>query len=72
MSRTIYVFTLIALYCVALPGQCTITIPSDGSDGAFNPTTSVEIDLGPTTQRQAGWREGVHDGARWICGVQVT
>jgi len=43
-----------------------------GADEMQVALKGVEIDLGPATQRQAGWREGVHEGARWISGVHVA
>ena len=45
-----------------------LTIPSDGSDGAFAPTESVEIDLGlafTATWDTAGAGNGVYDPNQW-------
>ena len=40
---------LLAAVFGALTAQAQLTIPSDGSDGAFNPSANVEIDLGLAT-----------------------
>ena len=51
-----------------------LTIPSDGSDGAFNPVASVEIDLGLATNNNPSvWSDnnfanagnGVYDRVKW-------
>lgn len=47
----------------------SITIPSDGSDGAFNPVSNVTIDLGQAST--ASWDaastqgKGIYDPAKW-------
>jgi hypothetical protein len=51
--------------------QATIPIPSDGSDGAFNPTADVQVDLSQAVT--AAWDannaahagKGVYDPAKW-------
>lgn len=60
---------LVALLCA--PSVASITIPgADGSDGVFNPTSNVEIDLGQAAT--AAWDtaspvpgKGVYDGQKW-------
>jgi len=45
-----------------------INVPSDGSDGVFNPTASVEVDLSQAvtgTWNQPGNGKGVYDPDKW-------
>lgn len=63
--------TLLALLTTALlatAAHAQLTIPSDGSDGAFNPSTNVEIDLGLATTalwNAPGSGNGVYDAEKW-------
>lgn len=59
---------LLATFFGALTAHAQLSIPSDGSDGAFNPTTSVEIDLGlatPGLWNSPGSGTGVYDADKW-------
>ncbi len=59
---------LLAAVFGALTAQAQLTIPSDGSDGAFNPSTNVEIDLGLATTAlwtAPGSGNGVYDAEKW-------
>ena len=48
-----------------------LTIPSDGSDSAFNPATNIEIDLSQaitgtwSDNNSANAGKGVYDAAKW-------
>lgn len=77
---------LAALFSGVLAAHAQLTIPSDGSDGAFNPATNVEIDLGLATTalwNAPGSGNGVYDAEKWAvvfkyssvnipAGVKVT
>ncbi len=59
---------LLAALFGALTAHAQLTIPSDGSDGAFNPATNVEIDLGLATTalwNTPGSGNGVYDAEKW-------
>jgi len=59
---------LLAAFFGALTAHAQLTIPSDGSDGAFNPSANVEIDLGLATTalwNTAGSGNGVYDAEKW-------
>ena len=59
---------LLAAFFGALTAHAQLSIPSDGSDGAFNPTTNVEIDLGLATTalwNSPGSGNGVYDTEKW-------
>ncbi|MBE7498517.1 MAG: hypothetical protein HS117_26560 [Verrucomicrobiaceae bacterium] len=59
---------LAAFFSGVLAAQAQLTIPSDGSDGAFNPATNVEIDLGLATNglwNSPGSGNGVYDAEKW-------
>jgi hypothetical protein len=45
LARTGALLAAIAALTVSGPIEASINVPSDGSDGAFIPTTSVEVDL---------------------------
>lgn len=53
------------------PGHAALIIPcADGSDGVFNPTSNVEIDLGQAANAEWGTTspipgKGVYDGEKW-------
>ncbi|MBK8093158.1 MAG: hypothetical protein IPK32_14525 [Verrucomicrobiaceae bacterium] len=69
-----------------LAAHAQLTIPSDGSDGAFAPAANVEIDLGLATTalwNTPGSGNGVYDAEKWAvvfkyssvnipAGVKVT
>ncbi len=64
---------LVLLLSSAAYGQ--LTIPSDGSDGAFSPAANVTVDLGlaPTgTWDQPGSGAGVYDPAKWAVVFKFT
>ena len=77
---------LAALFSGILAAQAQLTIPSDGSDGAFAPVANVEIDLGLATTalwNAPGSGNGVYDAEKWAvvfkyssvnipAGVKVT
>lgn len=77
---------LFAAFFGVLTAHAQLTIPSDGSDGAFNPATNVEIDLGLATTAlwtAPGSGNGVYDAEKWAvvfkyssvnipAGVKVT
>lgn len=77
---------LLAAVFGALTAHAQLTIPSDGSDGAFNPSANVEIDLGLATTAlwtAPGSGNGVYDAEKWAvvfkyssvnipAGVKVT
>lgn len=77
---------LAALFSGILAAQAQLTIPSDGSDGAFAPVANVEIDLGLATTalwNTPGSGNGVYDAEKWAvvfkyssvnipAGVKVT
>ncbi len=57
---------LVLFVPVAASGQ--LTIPSDGSDGAFNPTANTTVDLSQAitgTWNQPGTGAGVYDPSKW-------
>jgi hypothetical protein len=59
---------LLAAFFGALTAHAQLTIPSDGSDGAFAPATNVEIDLGLATTAlwtAPGSGNGVYDAEKW-------
>jgi hypothetical protein len=59
---------LLAAVFGALTAHAQLTIPSDGSDGAFNPAANVEIDLGLATTAlwtAPGSGNGVYDAEKW-------
>lgn len=59
---------LAALFGGLISAHAQLTIPSDGSDGAFNPGANVEIDLGLAangTWTAAGNGNGVYDASKW-------
>jgi len=58
---------LACMFC-AVPAVAALTIPSDGSDGVFNPTASCVVDL--STAATGVWStpgsgHGVYDVAKW-------
>ena len=66
MKTLLFCFAAMALCCSAVLGL--INVPSDGSDGAFNPVANVEVDLSQTvtgTWNQAGTGTGVYDAGKW-------
>ena len=62
---------LLALLFTAPLSRAILTIPSDGSDGIFAPTTSVEIDLSQATtgawdaSNAATPGKGRYDATKW-------
>ena len=57
-----------AAFLAATAAHAAINVPSDGSDGAFNPTSDVTIDLTQAvtgTWDQAGTGTGVYDPVKW-------
>lgn len=66
--RAVLVLSALALLLVAGTAMA-ITIPgADGSDGVFNPTSNVEINLASAvtgTWNQAGTGQGVYDPQKW-------
>lgn len=59
---------LLAAVFGALTAHAQLTIPSDGSDGAFAPAANVEIDLGLATTAlwtAPGSGNGVYDAEKW-------
>lgn len=60
-----------ALVAFSLPARATLTIPSDGSDGAFNPTVNTTINLGNAingswdSSNTANAGKGVYDASKW-------
>ena len=69
-SRSVLVILgMTALFAVPAPAQ--LAVPSDGSDGAFSPTSNLEIDLNEAAE--AAWDvspnptpgKGVYDGQKW-------
>lgn len=59
---------LAALFGGLISAHAQLTIPSDGSDGAFNPSANVEIDLGLAANgawTAAGSGNGVYDASKW-------
>jgi hypothetical protein len=71
-----YALALTAVFLSSLlPATADLTIPSDGSDGAFNPSTSVEIDLGLATTATwdaKGSGYGVYDPEKWAVVFKFT
>ena len=77
---------LLIAFFGALTAHAQLTIPSDGSDGAFAPVANVEIDLGLATTalwNAPGSGNGVYDAEKWAvvfkyssvnipAGVKVT
>ena len=62
----------IAALLASLPQAfAQLTIPSDGSDGAFNPAANIEIDLSEaitgtwSASNAANAGKGIHDPAKW-------
>lgn len=60
---------ILAMLCSGLlTAQAQLSIPSDGSDGAFSPASNVEIDLGQAATgvwNAAGAGHGVYDPEKW-------
>ena len=59
---------LLAAFFGAVTAHAQLTIPSDGSDGAFAPVANVEIDLGLATTAlwtAPGSGNGVYDPEKW-------
>lgn len=59
---------LLAAFFGALTAHAQLSIPSDGSDGAFAPVANVEIDLGLATTAlwtAPGSGNGVYDTEKW-------
>ena len=60
-----------ALLCAASAARAALSIPSDGSDGAFSPPASVEIDLSQATtgnwdaSNAATPGKGRYDANKW-------
>jgi hypothetical protein len=59
-----------ALVAAACPLHAQLTIPSDGSDGAFNPATNIEIDLsqavtGTWNTPSSNPGKGIYDPNKW-------
>jgi len=73
MKTLLFCFAAMALCCSVVLGL--INVPSDGSDGAFNPTANVEVDLSQAVTGAPGvWGEpwlqpgtgtGVYDADKW-------
>lgn len=68
---------LAALIGLSTPSWAQFNVPSDGSDGAFNPTANIQIDLG--TAKTATWDtpadynlQGVYDPEQWIVVYKFT
>ncbi|HEY3411621.1 MAG TPA: hypothetical protein VGM51_01045 [Armatimonadota bacterium] len=70
MSQRFFL-SLAALGLLCGVGRANISIPSDGSDGAFNPTSNVEIDLSQAVTGQwdapntANTGKGIYDSSKW-------
>lgn len=85
-KTTRHLLTLLTAAFLTHAAHAQLTIPSDGSDGAFAPAADVEIDLGlaPTALwTAAGSGNGVYDAEKWAvvfkyssvnipAGVKVT
>ena len=70
MRKSCFLVILAAFLFAALstPLVAAITVPSDGSDGVFNPTASVQVDLSQAVTgawNQAGNGHGVYDVDKW-------
>lgn len=66
---------LACLVALAASAPAQLIVPSDGSDGAFNPTQNVTIDLGLATT--APWQtpgngNGVYDPEQWAVVFKFT
>ncbi|MEY3143561.1 MAG: hypothetical protein RLY21_2054 [Planctomycetota bacterium] len=66
-----------SLCAPAAPASAQFSVPSDGSDGAFNPTSNITIDLG--TAKTAPWNtpadynlQGVYDPEQWFVVYKFT
>jgi hypothetical protein len=64
-----------ALVCLLAPTASALTVPSDGSDGAFTPGASLEVDL--SLAADAAWDSpgsgnGVYDGDEWAVVFKFT
>jgi hypothetical protein len=85
-TRTRHLLTLLTAALLTTAAHAQLSIPSDGSDGAFNPAANVEIDLGLATTalwNTPGSGNGVYDADKWAvvfkyssvnipAGVKVT
>ena len=60
-----------AVFALAARAQALLPIPSDGSDGAFNPTSNIEIDLTQavtgtwSNNNSANAGKGIYDANKW-------
>jgi hypothetical protein len=85
-TRTRHLLALLTAALLTSAAHAQLTIPSDGSDGAFAPVANVEIDLGLATTalwNTPGSGNGVYDAEKWAvvfkyssvnipAGVKVT
>ncbi|HEY3267449.1 MAG TPA: hypothetical protein VGM37_11015 [Armatimonadota bacterium] len=61
----------IAALSLSSPARASINVPSDGSDGAFNPTADVQVDLSQAVtgawsdNNAANAGKGVYDPVKW-------
>jgi hypothetical protein len=65
---------LVALFAATV-ANAQLTIPSDGSDGAFAPVADIEVDLGlaaDATWDTPGTGNGVYDGDKWAVVFKYT
>ena len=69
--QTKYILTLAALFASVPTAFAQLTIPSDGSDGAFNPAANIEIDLSQAVtgtwnaNNTANAGLGIYDRDKW-------
>jgi hypothetical protein len=67
-TRTRHLLALLTAALLTSAAHAQLTIPSDGSDGAFAPVANVEIDLGLATTalwNTPGSGNGVYDAEKW-------
>jgi hypothetical protein len=69
--KTLPLSTLLLMWITTPLVQADLVIPSDGSDGVFNPTANVEIALSQAvpgawnSSNSANPGKGVYDSAKW-------